>query len=243
MLAKRLPFLTQFTISSLLSLRHSNHSCIVEIHSPTIGTDGTYDPSRYGAIIALSVLTRSGCTISCRLVERMASEKGIHVRAGCMCNPGATAHLLGAKTMTEELWKHLEKETGEQSVRLASSVSHLDPALVGQIREFGVVRVSFGLASSLDDAGAFVDFVRSTFCDFEVDDREAPGRMRSASLCDPCVTAAMNSSEKQEAATSYASTATGTQKAGIEPIGETSDALEVRQGSSLPGAVRRYFCF
>lgn len=148
-----------FTLSCLASLRHKNGSRIVQLHSPS--SPDTYCPTTHGAIISFSVLRASGERVPPHKVESSASRANIHIRSGCMCNPGAASTLLGFSSVLAEF-----------NITTCDAEGHLDsPAAVQEsyarneymerlVKEEGVVRVSFGLASSLADCACFIEFVR-----------------------------------------------------------------------------------
>ncbi|KAF9506597.1 hypothetical protein BS47DRAFT_1262223, partial [Hydnum rufescens UP504] len=139
-LSIRLSLLMHFTLSALRSLSHDDGTPLVLIHSPST----QYTPSKHGAIISLSVVSSTGKFVPPRIVERRASLENIHIRAGCMCNPGATSELLG-----------LADRDGPAAT-LSTYAANEDMERL--IEEEGVVRVSFGLASSLEDSWAFISF-------------------------------------------------------------------------------------
>ena len=174
-----------FTLSYLDSLRHTNGRPIVQIHSPVhplsksrsepgrLASDlKPYSPQTHGAIISLSVLNSSGERVPPHRVEREAGRSGIHIRAGCMCNPGASAELLGLSTefskfKFEEPYRsdgyskssyNDERDSPHAVHRTYSNSTNQN--LQRLIEEEGVVRVSFGLASTLKDAWKFIQFVK-----------------------------------------------------------------------------------
>jgi len=178
-----------FTLSALRSLSHDDGTPLVLIHSPST----QYIPSKHGAIISLSVVSSTGKFVPSRIVERRASLENIHIRAGCMCNPGAASELLGFadvlaafnfrkasyasgitsnNTNTSPLCTHsasqaesilaptLCQDTEERDGPAATLSTYAANEDMERLIEEGVVRVSFGLASSLEDSWAFVSFVQ-----------------------------------------------------------------------------------
>jgi hypothetical protein len=190
-LSIRLSLLMHFTLSALRSLSHDDGTPLVLIHSPST----QYTPSKHGAIISLSVVSSTGKFVPPRVVERRASLENIHIRAGCMCNPGAASELLGLTDVlaafnfrkasyasditsnnpnTSPLCTHSASQSESiLAPTLCQDIEERDgPAatlstyaanedMERLIEEEGVVRVSFGLASSLEDSWAFISFVRS----------------------------------------------------------------------------------
>ena len=73
-------------------------------------------------------------------VAAHAAENGIALRTGCMCNPGGAAALLSLGSLMAVL--------GDGDTKHPPSLRALEEAAG---RELGVVRISFGLASSWAD--------------------------------------------------------------------------------------------
>ncbi|HUF77769.1 MAG TPA: hypothetical protein VMR44_02505, partial [Thermoanaerobaculia bacterium] len=91
-----------------------------------------------------------GQVIDHQRIEHLAGRRGISLRTGCFCNPGAGELALGLSG-------------AEISGCFASSgrqMSYDDFRRCVNDKSTGAVRVSFGLASSFDDAFAFVEFAR-----------------------------------------------------------------------------------
>lgn len=76
-------------------------------------------------------------------IEHAATAQDISLRTGCMCNPGGAAALLGVQNDMQHLYPGVTLRDFEQ--------------IVGH--ELGVVRISFGLASSFNDAWKIIRFV------------------------------------------------------------------------------------
>ena len=193
-LSIRLSLLMHFTLSALRSLSHENGTPIVLIHSPSI----PYSSSTHGAVIALSVVSSTGKLVAPRTVECRASLENIHIRAGCMCNPGAASELLGLadvlagfkfrkpsyssdsgssdrstsplcpqsasasapqsqSLLAPKLFQDVEDRDGPTATQCTYAVNKDMERLID---EEGVVRIGFGLASSLEDAWAFISFIR-----------------------------------------------------------------------------------
>lgn len=165
LVSKRLPYLMHFTLSSLVSLKHSNGSPLVELHSPS--TPNSYSPSTHGAVISLSLLRPDGERVPPHEVEHSASRANIHVRAGCLCNPGASSTLLGLAPVLANFDIKTHDANGNIDTPAAVVESYAtNENMERLIRDEGVVRISFGLASSLADAASFVNFAR-TFVDVQ----------------------------------------------------------------------------
>lgn len=103
-----------------------------------------------GATVAFSVLRADGTHVGYREVERQASLRGVELRGGCMCNPGACAQALGLTA--EDVANHFArgKVCGDE-------LDTIDG------RPTGALRASFGWGSTLADADALVEVVREDF--------------------------------------------------------------------------------
>ncbi|KAF8324448.1 pyridoxal phosphate-dependent transferase [Cantharellus anzutake] len=172
-LPSRLALLMHFTLSYLDSLRHTNGKPIVRIHSPTpaikaksiSGSPNSYSPQTHGAMVSFSLLNSTGDRVPPHRVEREAGKAGIHIRSGCMCNPGASAELLGvtnevANFKLEESQSTLNNERDSPHTTIRAYSDPINENLERFIEEEGILRISFGLASTLKDAWMFIQFVK-----------------------------------------------------------------------------------
>eukprot|EP00887_Chlorella_sp_A99_P004517 scaffold34.g4517.t1 len=100
-------------------------------------------------------------------VERLASLHGIHLRTGCLCNPGACAAALGLTPA--DVRSHYE----------AGHVCWDGKDVMGG-RPTGVVRASFGYASTLADAEAIAAFVERYFVEGPARDAHATAAAAAA---------------------------------------------------------------
>jgi selenocysteine lyase/cysteine desulfurase len=138
---ERVRCLTGWLLDELAALRHANGRPLLTIYGPTT-------TERRGGTIAMNFHDRGGQVIDHAIIETRASARGISLRTGCFCNPGAGELALGLSgddlqpcfgradhPMTYESFRHC--------VAPKSS---------------GAVRVSLGLASNFADAYAFVGF-------------------------------------------------------------------------------------
>jgi selenocysteine lyase/cysteine desulfurase len=93
----------------------------------------------------------SGNLIEHELIEQLAANRGISLRTGCFCNPGAGELALGlAKEELVNCFSSNEKCMTLEDFRLC---------LAG--KGTGAVRISLGVASNFVDVFAFVDFAQS----------------------------------------------------------------------------------
>ncbi len=132
-------------LSGLIGLRHGSGEPVVRVFGPEDMTDR-------GTTIAFTMVDPVGEPYHFRHIEALAAKRGISLRTGGFCNPGAneTAHGLTADEM-----RHFF--TGSD---LCSFDDFYD-----QSRAHGkfpsTVRVSPGIASNEADIEAFLDFARS----------------------------------------------------------------------------------
>jgi selenocysteine lyase/cysteine desulfurase len=139
----RVKCLTGWLIDQLLALRHSNGRPLVHLYGPT----NTY---QRGGTVQVNFFDPNSRMIDCAVVERMANEARISLRAGCHCNPGAREIALGFTA--EELavcFKEQDRSTFAQFLRIIEG------------KMTGALRASIGLVSNFADVYAYVQFARS----------------------------------------------------------------------------------
>jgi selenocysteine lyase/cysteine desulfurase len=90
-IAKRVNYQTDWLIQQLLQLNHSNGRPMIRIYGPA-------NTEMRGATVTLNLYDPNGQLLDYRRVEELASDRGISLRTGCFCNPGAgeTAEALTA---------------------------------------------------------------------------------------------------------------------------------------------------
>ena len=119
---------------------------------PTVGPLHVYGPRAMearGATVALNLVDPFGAVWDCWEVEALANVRRLSLRAGCHCNPGAREAALGYTRMQlAPCFKDRER------------LGFAEFQQVIRDRLSGVVRVSFGLASTFGDAYRFVEFAR-----------------------------------------------------------------------------------
>jgi len=139
----RVMCLTEWLLSKLVELRHSNGRPMVRIYGP-ITTAGR------GAIVTMNFYDPAGHLVDYRRVEELAAQQGISLRTGCFCNPGPGE---AAEEITEE----------DIVAGLASHPNLTLPLFLQMIthrggKSAGAIRVSFGIASNAADAQRFYEF-------------------------------------------------------------------------------------
>ena len=141
---ERVQCLAGWLIEQLAALRHSTGRPLVRIYGPL-----THE-SR-GGTITLNFHDADGRFIDHQLIERGAGERGISIRAGCFCNPGAGEIALGLSSgeMQTCFARSHDRMTYDEFRRCIDDKST------------GAVRVSLGLASNFADVASFLDFAES----------------------------------------------------------------------------------
>ena len=139
----RVRALTGWLIDRLAELRHGSNRPLVTIYGPT-------DMRARGGTITLNFRQASGAFIDHQLIEAKANERGISLRSGCFCNPGAGELALGISSdeMKACFAQSSERMTYDDFRRCVDGKSS------------GGVRVSLGLASNFADVQALLEFAR-----------------------------------------------------------------------------------
>ncbi len=140
----RVGCLTEWLLSELLALRHSNGRPMVRIYGPATST-------MRGGTISMNFYDQEGHLLDYRRIEELAALERISLRTGCFCNPGAgetaedlteedmRAGFARSENMTLPLFRQFLQHRGGKSA--------------------GAVRVSLGLASNFFDVKTFLEFV------------------------------------------------------------------------------------
>lgn len=142
-IAVRVRCLTDWLLSSLLALRHSNGSPMARIYGPAT-------MKARGGTVAFNVYDPDGHLLDYRRVEELASDQRISIRSGCFCNPGAGE-------MAEGLT--------EADIQAGASEADLSmPRFLQIVRDrrgksTGALRASIGLASNFSDVYRFTEFL------------------------------------------------------------------------------------
>lgn len=139
--------LTDRLLTGLGQLRHSDDSPLVRVYGP-----GPGEPDR-GGTVALNVLGADGRIVDERIVTRDSAERGISLRTGCFCNPGAGEAAFALPLPRLRAAARSRPGSLEDYLELL----HLPSA--------GAVRVSLGLSSQAGDIDTFLRFVEETYRD------------------------------------------------------------------------------
>jgi selenocysteine lyase/cysteine desulfurase len=156
---RRTGCLTGWLLEGLRELRHSDGRPVVAIHGPA-GTGGR------GPTVAMDLVDARGRVVDERAVARDAGARGIALRTGCFCNPGAgeAAYDIAVRPLTA-LHDSPIRTIDDYLERLGLATA-------------GAVRVSFGVASTLRDVEVFLEFVEEAYRDRVPDLTGLPPRLR-----------------------------------------------------------------
>ncbi|XP_047480328.1 molybdenum cofactor sulfurase-like [Penaeus chinensis] len=138
--------LARYTHHSLRSFRHGNGAPVVE----TYPKDANWDVRTQGSIVNFSILKSDGSYIGYSQVEKFASLYNIHLRTGCLCNPGACQKYL-----------NISEETLIQQFKAGHVCGDAHDLVEGL--PTGSVRISFGYMSSYRDADQLLQMVKECF--------------------------------------------------------------------------------
>jgi molybdenum cofactor sulfurtransferase len=140
---ERVEALSGWLLDRLTSLHHASGCPLVRVYGPL-------DTRDRGGAVALNFSDSRGGPIDHRLIEAEANGRGISLRTGCFCNPGAGEIALGISRA--------------ELATCFTAPSHAKRLTIDDFRDCidgkstGAVRISLGIASDFADAAAFVDF-------------------------------------------------------------------------------------
>lgn len=133
--------LTGRLLERLLALRHPGGAPAVRIYGPATMNDR-------GGTVAFNLLDPAGEVIAFDLVERSLGTRGISVRGGCFCNPGASEMAFHMDAVASR--RCLESfAPGEFSLEKFAACMGMSTV--------GAVRVSLGLPSNDEDVKRIVE--------------------------------------------------------------------------------------
>ncbi|KAF2280686.1 PLP-dependent transferase [Westerdykella ornata] len=132
----------------LTSLRHGNGEAVCQVYKGSTSTYG--DANSQGPIVAFNLRNPLGGWVSNAEVEKLAAVKSFQLRTGGLCNPGGVASSLGLAP-----WEMRDNFSAGQRCGNENDTIRGKPT--------GMIRVSLGAMSVLEDVVSFVDFVREFF--------------------------------------------------------------------------------
>ena len=139
----RVRCLTDWLVTQLLALRHSNGRPIVRLYGPASG-------AMRGGIVTMNFYDPNGSLLDYRRMDELAGSQGISLRTGCFCNPGAGE---AAEGLTED------DMLAGTSERMDMTLPRFLRIVQRRGKSLGAVRVSLGLVSNLADVDRFLLFV------------------------------------------------------------------------------------
>jgi molybdenum cofactor sulfurtransferase len=139
----RIHCLTDWLLTELLALRHTNGRHMVRLYGPS-------SSAQRGGTVTMNFYDPNGHLLDYRRIEELAGLEGISLRTGCFCNPGAGET---AEGLTED----------DMRAGLASGADITLPRFLQVMQQrggksAGAIRVSLGLASNFADVERFLTF-------------------------------------------------------------------------------------
>ena len=142
-IATRVRCLTEWLLTQLLELRHTNGRHMVRIYGPVT-------TAARGGTVTMNFYDPEGHLLDYRRVEELAGKERISLRTGCFCNPGAGE---AAEGLTEDDVAAAMRESPDMTMpRFLQFITHRDG------KSAGAIRVSLGLASNYADVDRFIRF-------------------------------------------------------------------------------------
>ncbi|MDR1989781.1 MAG: aminotransferase class V-fold PLP-dependent enzyme [Acidobacteriaceae bacterium] len=146
-ITRRVMCLTRHLLTALLELRHSNGRPMVRIYGPAT-------TEMRGGTVTLNGYDPDGHLLDYRRIEELAGERGISLRTGCFCNPGAGET---AEGITESDMR-AAADAG-LGMTLPRFVQLMADRRTG--KSIGAIRVSLGIVSTAADIERFLEFLGS----------------------------------------------------------------------------------
>lgn len=142
---RRTKALTEEMLGRMRALTHHDGAPMIEIYGPA-------EVAERGATIAFNLLGPDARPVPYPLVERRAGERGVAIRGGCFCNPGASEAAFGFH--------------GEEVARcLAATARGFSVArfaqCLGADRPVGALRISIGYPTVERDLARALDLIQS----------------------------------------------------------------------------------
>ena len=153
----RVMCLTGWLIDALNGLKHSNGKKLIEIYGPN-------NTKMRGGTVVFNIFDINGDQLNCYVAEGEANKVYISLRAGCHCNPGVREIALNFDE-PELLDIFVDKENKTFEEFMDGTTGKMD----------GVIRASFGIASTFADAFYLVQFIK-TFIDKPITDYPEPAK-------------------------------------------------------------------
>lgn len=138
--------LSRYLAYNLRSLRHGNNTPVVEVYS----RHRYLTEKNHGSIVNFNIKSSEGTYIGYSQVEKMSSVYNIHLRTGCVCNPGACQKYL--RISPQQL------QTQFRAGHVCGDAYDLVDGM-----PTGSVRVSFGYMNTYEDADIVLKMIKECF--------------------------------------------------------------------------------
>jgi selenocysteine lyase/cysteine desulfurase len=143
---RRVSQLTTMMLAELASLRHKNGQSMTRVYGPA-------NSQSRGGTVAFNVVDARGRMVPYQRVERCALERGVSIRGGCFCNPGAAERAFGFPAAETLRCMNRARTEGFTIESFAECV--------GSDIAVGAVRASLGIASNEADIARLLEVVES----------------------------------------------------------------------------------
>ena len=144
---------------SLAALRHDNGEQVCKLCKDP--RSDYADTATQGPIIAFNIRNAHGGWVANSEVEKLAAVRNIQLRTGGLCNPGGIA-----SSLQLEPWEMKRNFSAGQRCGQEGDVMHGKPT--------GMIRLSLGAMSTIQDVHAFVAFMEEFFVEQYVPMLESP---------------------------------------------------------------------
>ena len=145
-------FLSKNLYNGLSTLRHANGRELCTLYSDPCLTNNS---RRQGPIVAFNLRDSKGDWVGHTEIEKLANIKSIHLRTGGLCNPAGVSLSLDLNP-----WEL------KRNFLAGHRCDGEDDIIAG--KPTGMVRVSLGAMSNLQDVTTFIDFVKEFFVEGSV---------------------------------------------------------------------------
>ncbi|KAF2645485.1 PLP-dependent transferase [Massarina eburnea CBS 473.64] len=146
--SKHTSFLAAKLYEGLSSLSHGNGASVCHVYKDSTSTYG--ESHTQGPVVAFNLQNQHGGWVSNAEVEKLAAIKNFQLRTGGLCNPGGVASSLDLAP-----WEMRANFSAGQRCGNDNDIIRAKPT--------GMIRVSLGAMSTLNDVASFVHFVREFF--------------------------------------------------------------------------------
>jgi len=136
--------MTTHLLTDLALLCHPDGRAMTRVYGPI-------DNRARGGTVAFNVVDRCGRVVPYQQVERAALERGVSIRGGCFCNPGAAERAFGFPAAESAVCM-------ERARREGFSVEAFAACLGGDVA-VGAVRASVGIATNEADIARLIECV------------------------------------------------------------------------------------